>query len=91
MRIEAYNQIAQVYNSNKVANTKSVSAVKKRDEFVISQTGQDYNIAKQALADTPEVRQDKVAELKSQIESGEYNVNAGDFASKLLEKYNSLQ
>lgn len=91
MRVEAYTQVAQVYKTSKVTKTNSTSAVEKRDEFIISQTGRDYKIAKQALADTPEVREDKVAELKSQIESGEYNVDAGDFASKLIATYNSLQ
>ncbi|MGN0482619.1 MAG: flagellar biosynthesis anti-sigma factor FlgM [Lachnospiraceae bacterium] len=91
MRVEAYNQIAQIYKTKQVSATKSVSAVAKKDEFVMSQTGRDYQIAKQALADAPEIRKDKVAKLKSQIESGEYHVDAGDFAGKLLEKYNSLQ
>lgn len=91
MRVEAYNQIAQIYKSKKVTSTKSVSAVGKQDEFIISQTGQDFRIAKQAVADAPDVREDKIAKLKSRIESGEYQVDAGDFASKLLEKMNSLQ
>ena len=31
-----------------------------------------------------------VAELKTKVDSGNYQVDAGDFASKLLEKYNEL-
>ena len=30
---------------------------------------------------------DKVAEMKSKYESNDYQVDTGDFASKLLEKY----
>lgn len=93
MRIEAYNQVAQLYGkSSKTAKTQSVHGVSAgRDEVTISQAGYDYQIAKQAVAEASDVREDKVADLKAKIASGQYKVNAGDFASKLLEKYNALQ
>ena len=56
----------------------------------MSQAGRDFQIAKQAVANASDVREDKVAELKTKVESGNYQVDAGDFASKLLEKYNEL-
>ncbi len=34
-----------------------------------------------------DIREDKVAEMKSKYESNDYQVDTGDFASKLLEKY----
>ena len=89
MRIEAYNQVAALYKStktNKTMSTSNVSAA--RDQVEISQTGRDYQIAKQAVANTSDIREDKVAELKNKVDSGSYSVDAGDFASKLLEKYN---
>lgn len=92
MRIEAYNQVAQIYQGSKTANKqKSSGAAAGRDNVTISQAGYDYQIVKKAVADTPDVREDKVAQLKAKIESGSYKVDAGDFASKLLEKYNALQ
>ena len=92
MRIEAYNQVAQLYKSTKAAKTeKSYSAALGRDEVSISQTGYDYQVAKQAVAEASDIREDKVAGLKARIQSGNYKVDSGDFASKLLEKDNSLQ
>lgn len=91
MRIETYNQVAGLYKLNKptkAANTAGVAST--RDQVQISQVGKDYQIAKQAVADASDVREDKVADLKAKIESGTYKVSAGDFASKLLEKYNAL-
>jgi negative regulator of flagellin synthesis FlgM len=90
MRIDAYNQIAQAYGVQKtrgVQKTQSVSGL--RDQVSISQTGRDYQVAKAAVAEASDVREDKVAELKSQIQAGTYSVEPGSFASKLLEQYNS--
>ena len=90
MRIEAYNQIAQVYKMKKTgvaASTENVSA--SRDEVQISSFGRDYQIAKQAVAEASDIREDKVAELKDKVNSGNYEVGTADFANKLLEKYNA--
>lgn len=88
MRIEAYNQVAQIYKTTQKAAAKNTSRISKgRDEVQISQTGRDYQIAKQAVAEASDIREDKVAQLKAKVDSGNYEVNSGDFASKLLEKY----
>lgn len=90
MRIDAYNQIAQLYgvqSNYKTQKTSSVSAPK--DQVSISQVGCDYQVAKSAVSQASDIREDKVAQLKSMIDSGNYSVEPGDFASKLLEKYNN--
>lgn len=90
MRIDAYNQIAQMYRAGKSAKAKKVgSAASVRDEVQISQTARDYQIAKQAVAGASDVREEKVAQLKASIESGNYSVDTDSFASKLLEKYHA--
>ena len=91
MRVEAYNQVAQLYNrekTQKVQNTKQMSTG--RDEVQISSMGRDDQIAKQAVADASDIREDRVAQLKERLDSGNYNVDMNDFANKLLEKYNAL-
>lgn len=88
MRIEAYNQVAQVYKANAAAGTaKTTKAGASRDEVQISSIGRDYQIAKQAVADASDIREDKAAELAAKVKSGSYDVSADDFASKLLERY----
>ncbi len=91
MRIEAYNQIASMYKATKPAKAQGSARIGGRDEVQISQAGRDYQVAKQAVAQSPDVRMDKVRELKSRIASGEYQVSADDFASKLIAKYNQYQ
>ena len=91
MRVEAYNQVAQIYKANKVARTaKTAGTEAARDEVQISSFGRDYQIAKQAVAEASDIREDKVAELAAKVKSGNYSVSTEDFASKLLEKYHSL-
>ena len=90
MRIDAYNQVAQVYgvqSNYKTQKTQNNSTVK--DQVSISQAGRDFQVAKNAVSQASDIREDKVSQLKSMIDAGTYSVEPGDFASKLLEKYNN--
>ncbi len=87
MRVEAYHQVSRAYGSSKPSKVKGSRGAGKRDVLQISQTARDYQVAKQAVAEAPDIREDKVAQLKSSIASGNYQVSNGDFAAKLLEKY----
>ncbi len=91
MRIDAYNQVAQLYGVQQAAKTqKTQGAASVKDQLSISQAGRDYQIAKKAVSEASDIREDKVAQLKNMVESGQYQVDEGDFASKLLAKFNSL-
>lgn len=88
MRIEAYNQIQQIYQPKPVAKTQNVAKTGSFvDNLQISSFGKDIQTAKQALARTPDVRSEITAPIKQSIENGTYNVSAESFADKLLEKY----
>ena len=80
MRIEAYNQVAQVYGTHKSAGTaKTAKTAVGYDEVQISAMGRDYQIAKQAVADAPDVREDRVAEVAAKVNSARYEVSTEDF------------
>ncbi len=92
MRIEAYNQVAQLYQSNKTsgaAKTGKMSSMG-RDEVQISSVGRDFQVAKQAVAQASDIREDKVADIKAKMQAGTYSVSTDDFADKLLEKFSSI-
>jgi negative regulator of flagellin synthesis FlgM len=92
MRIDAYNQIAQVYKTTSAAKLqKTENARHGRDEVQISSFGRDYQIAKQAVAETSDIRDEKVSKLKASVQSGDYKVDSGDFANKLFERYQAKQ
>ncbi len=90
MRIDAYNQISQIYGVNGKVKTTQATRVSQRDKVEISSFGRDLQIAKQAVTNAPDVRMDKVEQLKSQIQNGTYNVDAGSFADMLLQKFSEI-
>lgn len=88
MRIEAYSQVQQIYKTNQTKKTNSVSKTGSfADNLQISSIGKDIQTAKQAVASTPDVREEITAPLKASIAAGTYNVSSESFADKLLEKY----
>ncbi len=88
MRIEAYNNVSQIYKTQSTKRINNVNvAAYQPDQLSISSFGKDLQSVKQALSNVPDVREDVVAPIKAEIASGSYNVDSGDFASKLIEKY----
>ncbi len=92
MRIEAYNQVAQLYQTSNTKNTSQTGKTNSmgRDEVQISSTGKDYNVAKAAVSEAADIREDLVAEMKAKINSGTYEVSSDDFAEKLLGQFGSI-
>lgn len=90
MRIEAYNAVSQIYQTNtKMAAKNNVNAAS-NDKFEISQTAKAYQVAKQAVSAAPDIREDKVAEIKAKMASGTYTVSAEDFAEKVLDDTSTI-
>ncbi len=84
MRIGGFNQIAQIYNNSTVKQTGNVKKAGFSDALQISSAGKDYQVAKQAVSAAPDVREDVVADIKSRIADGTYNVTSSMLADKLL-------
>ena len=91
MRIEAYSQVQQIYSNNKVNKTQATQKTNDiRDTVSFSSIGKDIQVAKQAVNNAPDVREDVVAKLKAAIKNGTYDVSGEAFADKLLAKYEEL-
>ena len=84
MRIDAFNQVTQLYKTNSTKKTYKTSNAQVADKLEISQIGKDYQIAKNAVAAAPDVRADKVNAIKQQLASGTYNVSMEEVADKLI-------
>ena len=88
MRIEAYTQVQNVYQTQKTRQAQKTGTVNHTsDQLSISSIGKDIQTAKAALASSPDVREDVTAPIKAQIQSGTYSVSNESFADKLLAKY----
>lgn len=91
MRIDAYNAISRTYGVKEKYKTKAAAKTNGADKVEISDFGRELHVAKQAVAAAPDVRADRVAELKSRIEDGTYSVSGESFADKLISKYEEMR
>ena len=91
MRIAAYTQVQQLYNTKKATKTQAASRVSFSDQVQISSIGKDIQTAKQAVANSSDIREDVTAPIKAQIQAGTYEVSAESFADKLMKKYEEMR
>lgn len=87
MRIDAYNQIGQVYQAAKPKRTAKMSESSVTEKYEVSKSGKDYQIAKNALSELPDVREDKVRDFKEALASGAYNVSSQEIAESMVSKF----
>ena len=87
MRIDSFSQIQQLYGLNsRTARTVQSGSTAFSDKLQLSDSGKDYQIAKNAMPQIPDIRTDRVQELKDQILSGTYEVSPESFADKILSR-----
>lgn len=91
MRIEAYTQVQQLYQTKKVNQTRKEGSVSRADQVQISSFGKDIQTAKAAVAGSPDIREELTAPIKTQIQNGTYSVDNASFAEKLLQKYEEMR
>jgi negative regulator of flagellin synthesis FlgM len=78
------NAISQTEHVNRPSKGTEVKQ-KDQDAVVhISQTSKEAQLAEEVISSTPEVRTDKVAEIKRSIESGNYVIDHEKVADKLI-------
>ena len=66
MRIEAYTQVQQLYQSQKVSRTQKTQTASHTDRLQISSQGKDFQTAKAAVAAAPDIREELTATLKQE-------------------------
>ncbi len=57
----------------------------------ISTRAKEFSKAKEAAASAPDVREQKIAELKKKISDGKYKVDAGAIADRLVDEHIQTQ
>lgn len=83
MKINPYIQVQQLYNTKKVGETKKANSVGRTDNVVISSIGREIQVAKQAVSNAPDIREDVVAPIRTAVKNGTYEVSEESFADKL--------
>lgn len=84
--VDAYvNQVQDKNNIGTPDNKPEKTAVK-ADTVVISDAAKRVQEARRQLDDIPDVREDKVSQLRSQIQNGTYEINADKIAGKMIKE-----
>ena len=91
MRIDAYNQVSQLYQSQQMVRSDKQSKASEKDQIQLSRIAKEHQIARKAVAESPDVREDLVASIKARIDAGTYEVSSADFAQALINRYNNQQ
>lgn len=77
-------QLERINSLKKKTGLKETAATGKSDSLVLSGRAQELNFAKEQVLKSPEVRADKILELKGKIEGGNYQVSGNDIAAKMI-------
>jgi negative regulator of flagellin synthesis FlgM len=82
------SQVIQQYQRNNVGNQpveKPIAATVAPEEKVdLSTRSKDLLQIKKAVSQLPEIREEKIQELKTQIEQGTYKINGDKIAEKMI-------
>jgi negative regulator of flagellin synthesis FlgM len=85
--IDAYVKQVQVQPKTEPAGEKDAQPQGlKTDTVVISDTAKRIQEAQKQIQAIPDVRADKVAELRNQIENGTYEIKADQIAGKMIKE-----
>ena len=87
IQVDAYvNQVHDKKKADQATDQAKESAVK-TDTVVISDAAKRIQEARAQLDEIPDVRENKVAELRNQIQNGTYQMDADKIAAKLLKEH----
>ena len=86
-------RITSVYGAYGIQSTRASHTVSKAterarpdaDSVSISMQASDYQYARQAVANTPDIRESIVSQIRGQIASGTYNVDPYDVATRIFQ------
>lgn len=87
MRIEAYTQVQQLYNTKKTSRPQAAARTGVSDQLQLSSIGKDIQTAKAAVSGSSDIREDVIAPIRAKVQNGTYEVSNESFADKLFAKY----
>jgi negative regulator of flagellin synthesis FlgM len=85
--IQQYQRNDNYASSSSVSVDKQVnSAVKPEEKVDLSTKAKEIQQAKVEVAKLPDVREEKVQDIKSQVDKGTYNVSGAQIADKMVKE-----
>lgn len=84
MKISNIGSAYGIYNRKPTVSRKNITVSETHDDLNVSSEARDFQAAFKAVSSLPEIREDKVNEIKEQIKNGTYNVEAEAVAEKMF-------
>lgn len=88
MKIDNVNNYGKIYNynANQAVGIKNGASFDKKEdqEITISDKGREFSLAMEKLKTSPEVREDKIRDIKAQIARDTYKVDSRKLARAIL-------
>ena len=82
--INKMDNVLGAYKSNTNISPKLVNYEAPKDSVSLSSTAKDFQKILDVVSGLPDIREDKVAQLTNQVQSGSYNISSNDIANKIL-------
>lgn len=84
------SKILSVYNKQQIKSNKKqdnkTNSLNFKDELSISNEAKEIQQLMKKLKDIPDVREEKINEIKERIKSGTYEINPEKIAEKMLNR-----
>jgi negative regulator of flagellin synthesis FlgM len=82
-----FQQVLKTYQKNRPQKVGASEVVKASDKVNLSKEAKEITRMNEILAQTPDVRADKVAQLRQAVQQGSYEVHGSKIAEKIYEKH----
>ncbi|SNS49278.1 anti-sigma-28 factor, FlgM family [Anaerovirgula multivorans] len=79
------SQVMKLYNKSVKSTEKTGEVTSSGDQLDISGKAKEFQVAVKAFKNLPEVRKEKVEDLKEKIQTNSYNVSGKEITDKLIE------
>jgi negative regulator of flagellin synthesis FlgM len=84
---ELLNKVKDLKKGQEVGKqSEAQKAENEQDKISLSGKAREISELKSMIADLPDVRTDKVAEIKKAVDTGNYNIDALKVAERILEE-----
>lgn len=83
--------VLNTYNKSVKKTSATEKSAQASDKVEISSQARDIQVAMKALAELPEIRQDKVDLLNEQLSNGQYKPSAEDLVNKIFASVSAIK
>ena len=84
IQIEAYIHQTREKHTGEGSSAVPQKPVSQEDKVVLSETAKQMNKVKEQLDAIPDIREEKVAEIKNQVDNGTYKIDGKKIAFNML-------